>query len=147
MKETISKICRKCKINKSRKDFTLCKRSSDLLQSYCKECSKISTRECRKRDPFFGRKWELKFHYDMTLKEYNDLFKKQDEKCLICKLPESRINKNTGRIKYLAVDHDHKTGKIRGLLCQSCNLILGYAKDNIEILKEAICYLKERNNE
>lgn len=57
----------------------------------------------------------------------------QIKKCSICKKTVSRLN----------VDHCHKTGKTRGLLCTNCNIGLGNFKDNIEILKRAIKYLKQ----
>lgn len=77
----------------------------------------------------------LKHTYNMTLDDYQDLFLRQFGLCAIC----SNAPKNG---KNLHVDHDHKTGKIRGLLCQHCNQMLGNAKDNITTLKNAIKYLK-----
>ena len=72
---------------------------------------------------------------------YGILANEQNHKCAIC-------NKSPvyGRHKYprkLAIDHNHKTGKIRGLLCRYCNLALGGFKDNIKLLKKAIEYLEE----
>lgn len=83
--------------------------------------------------------------YGITLDEYDKLFEKQSGLCSICKLPETNNKK-------LSVDHDHNCcsdnakscGKcIRGLLCNNCNNMLGRAKDNIQILSNAILYLKE----
>ena len=71
--------------------------------------------------------------YNMSSETYIALFDSQNGKCAICGL-YSKID--------LAVDHDHKTGKIRGLLCKSCNLSLGHAKDNIDVLEKMILYLK-----
>jgi hypothetical protein len=56
--------------------------------------------------------------------------------CKICGKPETAINK-----KYLCIDHDHGTLKVRGLLCDNCNKGLGCFKDDIEALKKAIEYL------
>lgn len=74
--------------------------------------------------------------YGITLEQYNEMFNKQEGKCAIC-----GINQN--ELKYaLYVDHNHTTKKIRGLLCHKCNTILGYANDKMEILTQAIEYLK-----
>jgi hypothetical protein len=58
--------------------------------------------------------------YNITLNDYNEMFKKQEGKCSICKKHQNELK------KILYVDHDHKTGKVRGLLCKNCNVALGY---------------------
>jgi len=73
---------------------------------------------------------------NLTIEELQNLFKVQKDLCAICKIHKS-LN-----AKGLAVDHDHKTGKIRGLLCTNCNNGLGRFKENIEFLEKAIKYLK-----
>jgi hypothetical protein len=73
--------------------------------------------------------------YGITAEEYNKIFEKQKGYCAICGKHQSEL-KNT-----LSVDHDHITGKIRGLLCINCNTILGHSKDNPEILQKAVGYL------
>jgi hypothetical protein len=60
----------------------------------------------------------------------------QEHKCVICK-----EKLQFGHLS--AIDHCHKTGKVRGILCRSCNLLLGHAKDSIETLKSAQEYLKK----
>ncbi len=75
----------------------------------------------------------LKRKYGITLKEYNKLLLKQGGVCAICR--------NKGNGKALSVDHNHQTGKIRGLICSSCNLTLGYAKENVDRLENCIKYL------
>jgi putative hemolysin len=72
--------------------------------------------------------------------EYEAMLQNQDGKCAICKLPESHTCKE--RLISLAVDHDAKTGQIRGLLCRSCNVSLGHFKDDIDRLNAAIEYLR-----
>jgi hypothetical protein len=73
--------------------------------------------------------------------------KYQDHRCKICGIHESKnsVDKN-GRVKRLAIDHDHNTGQIRGLLCSACNIALGGFKDNIDSLKRAILYLDGSKN-
>ena len=81
------------------------------------------------------RKYDLKRNYNMSLEEYDKLLVKQNYCCSICKNPPDK--------KKLVVDHCHNTNKVRGLLCSKCNLLLGNAKDSINILQNAIEYLKE----
>lgn len=81
--------------------------------------------------------------YKECLKNYNDLVLKQQNKCKICKKHETVVEKRTGKIKNLCVDHCHKTGKIRGLLCYRCNAGIGYLQDNPEICISASNYLIE----
>lgn len=84
----------------------------------------------------------LKMNYKIGQTEYNEMLIKQNYTCFICKLPETKLNVK-GQIKPLSVDHCHKTGKVRGLLCTTCNTSLGGFKDNIELLENAIIYLKQ----
>lgn len=62
----------------------------------------------------------------------------------ICQKEESDLRAD-GSERYLSVDHDHKTGKTRQLLCRKCNLIIGLAKDDCTVLKSAIEYLEKHN--
>ncbi len=83
--------------------------------------------------------------FGITLNEYYKMFDDQLGLCKICGLPESSKT-TSGAIKMLAVDHCHKTLKVRGLLCQKCNVSLGNFKDDISILESAINYLKGYEN-
>ena len=69
--------------------------------------------------------------YGIGLGDLNKMMESQQGKCAICKEPLS-----------LKVDHNHKTGKVRGLLCNGCNRGLGFFTDNMSVLESAICYLK-----
>ncbi len=73
-----------------------------------------------------------------TAKMYGQLIQEQDNKCAICYAEPDK--------RGLAVDHDHNTGVIRGLLCHNCNLLIGNACDNPEILHSAITYLRKVSN-
>lgn len=77
--------------------------------------------------------------YGITLDQYNEILKSQNNVCAICHQPE--YAKSMGIFKNLAVDHNHETGEVRGLLCSGCNRGIGYMKDNIEVLKSAYNYL------
>jgi hypothetical protein len=81
--------------------------------------------------------------YGIEPEEYDALFTKQHGVCAICGRPETVMLR--GKVKELGVDHDHLTDAIRGLLCHSCNLMLGYAKDTIAFLRAAIIYLEKHN--
>lgn len=87
------------------------------------------------KEKFNRHRRSLKNKYGITLKQYDEMFEQQNEVCAIC----GGININGRR---LGVDHNHKTGEIRALLCNSCNHIIGDAKENIIILQSAINYLK-----
>ena len=79
------------------------------------------------------RKRQLQRKYGISLADYDILLNKQDGVCLICGQKDLD--------KFLAVDHCHETGRIRGLLCNGCNSGLGHFKDDPELLKRAILYL------
>jgi len=104
------------------------------------ELVNISTRQWQKRNPelvkIYNRKSHLKYYYNLSFKKYNKLLKKQHYKCAIksCKIKYSEKEK-------LSVDHNHKTNKVRGLLCGKCNRGIGNFNENIKLLKDAISYL------
>lgn len=120
----------------------------------CKPCHHQSNEKWRKANPEkhnkkyrnpqgefkvklkeYRKNWALKKRYGITLNQYNSLVKYQNGQCLICK-----GNQNLRRP--LAVDHCHKTGKIRGLLCDPCNIGLAFFRDNKSSLAQAIKYLE-----
>jgi len=79
----------------------------------------------KKKNKTFLRK------YGITLTQLQEMLLKQDYKCLICK----------EFMKRPVVDHNHETGKVRGLLCHYCNVVLGMAKERQDVLLEAVNYL------
>jgi hypothetical protein len=90
-----------------------------------------------------NKEYSLRFHYNLSVEVYNKLLASQDNVCLICKQPEIRIDPRTKVTRQLAVDHDHKTGEIRGLLCGNCNGALGFVNDNVDTLLNMIEYLRK----
>lgn len=109
----------------------------------CKKCHNEYMRNQRAKTPKKvlqerRRKRMLKHCYNMTIEDYNILFKEQKECCAICKKHQSKDNKK------FAVDHNHNTNEIRGLLCNNCNSALGKFGDNIDVLKNAILYLQTK---
>ena len=79
--------------------------------------------------------------YGITYDDYIRMYTEQDGVCAICGKPETKVQ--SGILYQLAVDHDHATGKVRGLLCSNCNRGIGHLQDSIEILNKAVRYLNE----
>lgn len=88
----------------------------------------------------------LQKRYGMTIDEYEEIHDKQNGICMICGKPEFVRDQN-GRLRKLAVDHCHATGKIRGLLCTNCNKGLGHFKDSPKLLTKAINYLDQHKHD
>ncbi len=111
---------------------------------YLEKKEKISTRNKRKWAKLTKeqrRELKLKEAYGLSLEEYNNILSSQNEMCAIC-------GKKQGEERFpLHVDHDHQTGKIRGLLCQTCNQGLGLFKDNQELLIKAANYLDRQKEQ
>lgn len=87
-------------------------------------------------DPEMFWRHSIKYRYGITVADYERLYLEQDGRCAICLIPFS------GRAH---IDHEHETGRIRGLLCRPCNVGLGHFGDNVEGLMRAVAYL-ERNS-
>lgn len=102
------------------------------------EKEKARHREFIAANPDYPREWRLINCYGITLAQYNEILAKQGGKCAIC-----RSDSPGRKFKHLLVDHFHDTGAVRGLLCNDCNLVLGHAKDSIDVLKAAIQYLED----
>lgn len=99
----------------------------------CATCLRI-LKKAQKRAAH-GR-WILKT-YGLTLEQYEALYEAQGGVCYICR-------RATGRTRRLAVDHDHATGYVRGLLCKPCNSMLAHLRDDYEAAARAADYLKNR---
>lgn len=117
-------------------------RYANGIKPWCKDCYRLYNKKYMKKVRTSGSKKYSHYYkkYKLTQEDVILMHEKRNFKCDIC-------NQNTNhRYDKLCVDHCHKTDKVRGLLCFSCNTLLGNAKDSIEILKNAIKYL-EKNNE
>lgn len=113
--------------------------------TYCKEKG-IELPSMVARTHIYQRAKKLKHSYGISLQEFDRLQILQNNLCAICKQSQ-RGNHRWGTSLYLTVDHCHKTGKIRGLLCTDCNHALGRFKENIDILKNAIRYLEAQKGD
>lgn len=139
----LSHTCKKCHIKNSRKTYKKhrSKRLKSMRQYYREHKSDRLeyAKKYRTKHPDRCKNTQLKKIYDITLVEYTDILKNQNGGCAICH------RKTPGRWdrKYLVVDHNHKTGKVRGLLCDPCNKALGHFKDKIENLRNAQTYLEK----
>ena len=146
--EELKKSCSTCKKELPYSFFYPHKRMKLGLQPNCKVCSRQWHKDrpdyvkkknalYKEKNPTYHTDWQRKKKYGISKEQVNDLRKRQDGKCAGClsNLLESKE----------CVDHCHLTGSVRGILCNSCNLILGYAKDEVGILTRLISYLEAEN--
>lgn len=144
--------CPKCRNDLPLKDFHKDNKRKDGLQLWCNECGKAS----KKRNYYshrkaavlaLSRKYVLKRNYGITPQDYEDMSERQGGVCAICRKPETQSSCKNGTIDSLRVDHDHKTGKVRGLLCSRCNFAIGHLQDNMDNLMSACGYLTDANDQ
>ena len=123
-------------VNAKRRDWEKKKRAEDPLwrQKRQAQNNKRTAKwlsENREKMKLIKRRSILKTKYGITLEDYQNLLKEQDNKCAICRRDEIQF----------CIDHDHITGKTRGLLCHACNRAIGLLKENEQILINAINYV------
>lgn len=131
------KKCHKCKIAQPYKNFHSSSHKKGYIAYDCKKCRSESRKKYynKNRDEI-SKKASIKHRmntYGITEEQYNDILLSQNSLCAICKKPND---------KTLHVDHNHKTGKIRGLLCSGCNTGIGFFNEDIDSLTNAVKYLK-----
>lgn len=97
----------------------------------------------RKNNPITFKRIDLKKKYNLSLETYLEILKKQNNVCAVCEKEDWAIDHRTGKTRWLAVDHCHKTGKIRGLLCTACNRAIGLLKDDVALVQSALEYLND----
>lgn len=122
-----------------------CGVDADEANPRCRNCTREYVAEWRQRNKAAqkkiadrnnaknGRRHYLKYRYGITPEQYDEMLEAQEGVCAICKEAPTQ--------QRLAVDHDHKTGEVRGLLCFSCNTALGHFRDDPERLISASDYL------
>jgi hypothetical protein len=136
------KECTKCKTTKELNEFYTDARRKQGVTSWCRECWREYERLRRERLGFRGRKnRKLKHMYGISIQEYTAMLKQQDGVCAICGKKETTINAKNSKVQKLCVDHDHITGKVRGLLCTACNKALGLLNDDPSKVIKAHEYL------
>jgi superfamily II DNA helicase RecQ len=149
-----TKFCPRCKEEKYFSVFGKDSTKTSGLSSYCKPCAisnrlknyknsiekeKEKLKQYYKKNKEKSRSYSLKNLYGLTLEQFEEMKNAQEGSCKICKTHESNLKRR------LFVDHCHETGYVRGLLCQSCNTMIGNAKDNILVLQSAINYLSSKS--
>jgi hypothetical protein len=117
-----SKLCPSCKKDLPLSEYHNSKLKYKGRSQLCKTCVNNGLKKSR-----------LKSQYGMTFEQLNEMKEKQNHCCLVCKQQTEK----------LVIDHCHKSGKVRGLLCNQCNMGIGLFKDNSEYLKGAISYLSQ----
>jgi hypothetical protein len=139
------KTCNICDETKPLDEFSVLERGSMGRHPACKACRNLQSKEyyAAKRDEILEikREWrkrtgaDRRYSYGLNPEQYGVMVMAQDGRCAICERhPEDGV---------LRVDHDHSTGKIRGLLCRHCNLALGNMRDDVSLLRKAIAYLEK----
>jgi hypothetical protein len=150
-KDEGNKYCPECGLYRSIEEFkkltspSALKRNPDGYYWCCNRCYKEKTwivspnepinREIRRRDKLLRRVVLVESLYGLNEQQYMDKIEEQHNLCAICG------KKYEGKV--LCVDHDHRTGIVRGLLCGNCNLGLGNFRDDSKILQSAIAYLQK----
>ncbi len=148
------KVCTRCHATKDWSGFYRRARSMDGFQPLCKQCQHVRDKARYESDQAIvkerSRKWvaehpenrklvvrkhALKRRYGLTLDDFNAILDSQGGRCAICPATTAGY----GRRFY--VDHDHATGKIRGLLCHGCNSGLGNFRDSMTTVQDAAAYL------
>jgi hypothetical protein len=156
-----AKVCPNCGKLKGFEEFGKCAKAVHGLAYDCRPCQAVYSAARRKShyeqihkasqnsvanriaaDPLFVRRRTLKYHYGLTLEQFEAMFLAQDERCAICHT--ANPHRRSG---VWTVDHDHKTGKVRGVLCSHCNSALGFMRDKPGSLTAAVEYLRHHGEE
>jgi len=132
----MTKRCPDCGLTKPLEEFPRNRNSKDGRHAYCKPCHNARTAETRQRLYGGGRHYHLKRRYGIGADDFDRMVADQGGVCLICERPDPEH-----------VDHDHVTGKVRGILCFNCNGGLGQFKDDIDALLAAAAYLERTSSE
>lgn len=133
------KKCKSCKKYKKHFEFYSFlqpgKSRNRTFFTTCKSCDNIRSKRWGRKNKELRYIYSLVYKFGITKEQYFKLKEKQNNKCAIC-------NKSPTKQR-LHLDHCHKTLKIRGLLCNNCNRGIGHLKEDIDILKKAIQYIKK----
>lgn len=141
------KQCKTCGETKEFSLFTKSRLAKDGHKNSCKSCVAFKKREAYRLkkeaglyDPLANKDQMLKKIYGIDIDVYMSMLKKQNHCCAVCGTHETVLSRK------LAVDHNHTTGKIRGLLCHHCNTAIGLLKEDTSIFKDAVSYLEHHNS-
>lgn len=136
-----TKVCSKCKCELPLSSFCSNKSRKDGKQTWCAECGRAQRKTWIQANPEKVRNHSLKKRYGISLDRYLEMLEAQNGRCAIC---GTDVPGGSGSFH---VDHCHDSGKVRDLLCNNCNLGLGYFKDNESILLKAALYLNTHHDD
>lgn len=138
------KQCNNCKQELEENLFYKVKKGDIKTRPTCKTCDSNLNREYRSTQDYIGvqRASELRKRYGISLEYYDYLWVQQGGVCAICLKKETKTKTRGNGIRDLCVDHDHVTGRVRGLLCDACNVGIGKLKDDHVVLERASRYLQ-----
>lgn len=103
---------------------------------------RIRTQEYRENNRHIAKRAHLKNSFGLSLEAYNALFEAQAGLCAVCGESEKAKQLGHDKPRLLAVDHNHSTGKVRGLLCTNCNLALGNMRDSEALISKLLEYIR-----
>ena len=130
------KTCNICGQSKPHSDFAKNKRAKDGRQTRCRECFAEYNRQNPEGQRRRMRKWTLKHKYGITIEDYEQMLADQGGGCAICGTD------TPGGGGTFHVDHCHESGKVRGVLCNNCNLGIGFLQEQLELFDIAKSYLR-----
>jgi hypothetical protein len=130
-----TQVCTGCKIDKPLSSFHKEKRCRLGVRGICNSCKNAKQCARYKLNPESMKRYQTVRLYGMAPAEIEIKKDLVGRKCQICIFSESGITRG------LFVDHDHETGKFRGILCHSCNILLGFFNDGIDLINKAMVYL------
>lgn len=135
-----SRACLRCEVEKPLEEFHHLGKGKFGRRSICKACRKTQSREYQKRTKNRDqRKYLLKKTFGITLEQYDQMLRSQAGVCAICGRAEDSGGERIVR-KNLSIDHSHDTGRLRGLLCTACNLLIGRLEKSLHILPAIRAY-------
>jgi len=143
----VTKPCSMCKQELPLSSFYNSKVSQDGKGYRCKPCDKSCADSYKKtqylRHRELRRKIQRKSKYNLTEEDFDNLLESQNGLCAICDIELDQSWTRNHKSNRLVVDHNHKTGKVRGLLCTMCNKGIGLLKDDSSVVQKAANYLKK----
>jgi hypothetical protein len=111
-----------------------------LASGYCKLCARIASAKWKEKNPFAERGKHYQTRYGISKEQFEEQCARQENKCAICDVSFDYATRETTP----TLDHAHdSTSRFRGVLCITCNSGIGLLKDNVQLLENAIHYLKE----
>ena len=141
-----TRVCKTCSEEKSFEDFPKSKMYKDGIRPHCIDCRRIyevnnfhKHKHKRPYDYLKDKDKKLQRAFGISYEEYLMMLEAQQGGCAICGTT------STGKRKAFAVDHNHETGKVRGLLCGNCNTGIGNLREDEGIMLRAIEYLRNTN--